>query len=348
VVFLEDAEYYAYFIKDKVIKNFTILSVVVFFIFGSIYITNGNTLLGALELFFGLLLILNLYGYNIHDNQKIASLILLFSIYIMSLVIYVTGGIGNTGYLWLLFIPIFTFVLLEDKIAKVSLIGYVLVLFFLETLHYIDVWNSPYSMAEVRQTFLVFGIFIYIIYFNEMLKMGVKKVLAKKNAELKRLSTMDHLTNIYNRSYIFELVKIEMQRSKRNKKPMSLIFFDIDNFKNINDTYGHSRGDELLKRSCELFKNITRKVDTIGRWGGEEFIIVCSETDLDSAKDLCERLRYELSMHKFSFDEEITASFGVVQYNFTYSIDELIEKADNCMYEAKKSGKNKVIAYESL
>lgn len=125
--------------------------------------------------------------------------------------------------------------------------------------------------------------------------------------------------------------------------PLSMILFDIDNFKSINDTYGHLRGDDVLKTLAHSIKNTIRNTDLFVRWGGKEFIIIAPSTALNSAQSLAENIRK--SVEHFDFEEvgSITCSFGVTAYQQGDSLDSMVKRIDEAMYEAKTNGKNRVI-----
>jgi diguanylate cyclase (GGDEF)-like protein len=158
--------------------------------------------------------------------------------------------------------------------------------------------------------------------------------------ELRHLSVTDVLTNAYNRRYFTHKLEEEIERSKRADRKFSLIMLDIDCFKSINDRFGHNAGDLVLKSMAELIKNRIRKIDTLARWGGEEFIILLPDTTVKNAACLAEELRESISRMDIPGVGSVTASFGVAGYCPEDTIDTLVNKADNMMYEAKAAGRN--------
>ena len=137
--------------------------------------------------------------------------------------------------------------------------------------------------------------------------------LALFNIQLEELSVTDTLTQLFNRSKLDEVVQYELERARRSKQPFSLILLDVDEFKAVNDTHGHQVGDDVLKSLANLLKNNTRSSDTLGRWGGEEFMLICPDTDADAAKILGEKLRLAVASHLFPVVKQKTASFGLNQ-----------------------------------
>lgn len=177
--------------------------------------------------------------------------------------------------------------------------------------------------------------------------------LEKANREIKLLSRTDSLTGCYNRGYLNELLPREITRALRYKRPLALAMCDIDNFKKINDTYGHQCGDEVLKKLVRSISEVIRAdTDWLARYGGEEFLIVLPETQLGNASGLAERLRKNIAKNAIETQEDkisITASFGVTGFNSSTSPksitpEALIHMADKYLYAAKNQGRNKVIS----
>lgn len=158
--------------------------------------------------------------------------------------------------------------------------------------------------------------------------------------ELWLLAVTDALTNVYNRRYFTQKLEEEIERATRSGSNFSLVMLDIDRFKNVNDRYGHNAGDLVLKSMAEMIRNRIRKIDTIARWGGEEFVLLLPETDVNAAMSLAETLRKQLSQMEIPGVGQITASFGVAGYFPEDTVDTLVNRADQRMYEAKSAGRN--------
>jgi diguanylate cyclase (GGDEF)-like protein/PAS domain S-box-containing protein len=162
------------------------------------------------------------------------------------------------------------------------------------------------------------------------------------NKLLEKQAKTDALTGIFNRMKFDEILAKEIQRSKRNRVPLSLIICDIDHFKIINDQYGHQAGDKVLKRLTRLISTNIRSIDFFARWGGEEFVILSPGTDINGAEILAEKIRKKVESHIFSDPEHLTLSFGVASYRTGDNAAKLINRADEAMYEAKENGRNRV------
>ena len=160
--------------------------------------------------------------------------------------------------------------------------------------------------------------------------------------ELEKVASTDMLTQLDNRKKTDEFIRFNIDKYKRTKEPFSIIILDIDLFKEINDTYGHDVGDMALKEFAKILKDNVRTIDKVGRWGGEEFMIVCTGTDCSRAKVVAEKLRIKIQENEFEYIGSITASFGVAEYDEEMSFQELYNRADKALYIAKNEGRNRV------
>lgn len=164
--------------------------------------------------------------------------------------------------------------------------------------------------------------------------------------EMEKIASTDKLTGIYNRRMLDEILQIEIEVAQRHSSELSLIIIDIDHFKDVNDNYGHLIGDETLKTmSSIIFENI-RTSDIFGRYGGEEFLIICTQTNKDNAFILAEKLRTIVGKYNFNKIGTKTISLGISRYEKNDSIESLFKKADEALYCAKESGRNKTVIYE--
>ena len=160
---------------------------------------------------------------------------------------------------------------------------------------------------------------------------------------VEELSITDQLTKLYNRLKIEEVFKTEIHRAQRYGTPFSAILLDIDHFKSVNDNYGHDVGDEVLKDISNILKSSVRKTDIIGRWGGEEFLVIASDTDKENTVVLAEKIRKSIESHNFKTIGKKTSSFGVTGYKDGDTQEDIVKRADNALYKAKDNGRNMVI-----
>lgn len=164
----------------------------------------------------------------------------------------------------------------------------------------------------------------------------------EKEAQLERLATTDMLTGLVNRSQFDLLLKSELNRHDRYSRPLSLIMLDLDYFKDINDSYGHDVGDQVLVELSHLLKSNLRKADCCARWGGEEFMLLAPETSLDQAVRLADKICNAIKHTAFPIDGCVTASFGVVEVHSKESSKSVMKRVDNALYQAKDKGRNRV------
>lgn len=184
-----------------------------------------------------------------------------------------------------------------------------------------------------------------------------EKVLLEREETLRLLATTDPLTNLFNRRHFSDLAETEIRRMLRYKRPLAAIMFDIDHFKQINDTYGHVIGDMVIKMIADATKALIRRPDIAARYGGEEFIILLPETSAWDAINIAERLRQQIEQTTVETEAgsiHVTASFGINDYldkNDYGSIEVLLAKfisyADQALYSSKSSGRNRVTVYKS-
>ncbi len=167
-------------------------------------------------------------------------------------------------------------------------------------------------------------------------------------AVLQQTARTDYLTQLPNRRAMIQIMDKEAARFERSEHPFSLVLLDIDHFKAINDSYGHDGGDEILVRIAKHMHGWMREKDVLARWGGEEFLILLSDTDVDQATEQAERLRAAIEAQTFSVqqgDTRVTASLGVAGYLSNQGIDSCIKNADIALYRAKSGGRNRVVTY---
>lgn len=166
--------------------------------------------------------------------------------------------------------------------------------------------------------------------------------LGHKSAELEKLSETDRLTGLTNRMKLEEILDRECRRSSRSSQPLSVIMLDVDGFKAINDTFGHHAGDQVLKDLSWILEDQIRTIDTVGRWGGEEFLMICPGTGVMGAGILAEKLRTCIQAHEFPVGGPCTCSFGISGFHGGERPEDMVIRADQAMYQAKSLGRNRV------
>ncbi|WP_419765897.1 MAG: GGDEF domain-containing protein [Arcobacter sp.] len=219
-------------------------------------------------------------------------------------------------------------------------------------------FSFPYNKYSFLFFCVAYLMVSYLLYFyryyeimrfksiNEELENIVKertKELEISNKKLEKLASTDGLTKLLNRTKLNDSLETEIKRASRFKHIFGVIILDIDYFKSTNDTHGHNVGDKVLEEFASILKTKTRVTDIVGRWGGEEFVIICPQTNIEGIKKLAEELRYAIESNSFSIIGQKTASFGITLYCEGDTIKSLISRADKALYKAKEEGRNKVV-----
>jgi len=176
--------------------------------------------------------------------------------------------------------------------------------------------------------------------------MAVRQDITAKK-EIEKISVTDRLTGIFNRVKLDKVIKDEHHRFERYSEVYSIVLFDIDHFKSVNDTHGHLVGDYVLQELAVVTQKNLRETDIFGRWGGEEFLVICPHTDEPGATMLAEKIRESIESHPFDHVKKITASFGVASINMVDGYNSLFKSVDDALYEAKKTGRNKVCSVKA-
>jgi diguanylate cyclase (GGDEF)-like protein len=221
----------------------------------------------------------------------------------------------------------------SEKLIKLIDIG--IYKFLQKPVDYRDLLSTITSISEklkIRKSF-------------KQLKSEVKSI-RNNNVILNQLAITDKLTSIYNRRYLDNILLEKIEKfNKKEQKKLSIIFIDIDDFKKINDNFGHVKGDKVLVEFSEIIKYNIRTEDIFGRWGGEEFIII-SESSLETTVEIANKLKNVIEKHTFCKDLELTSSFGITTCKYNDTLSTIIQKADYALYQAKKNGKNQAFLIE--
>jgi diguanylate cyclase (GGDEF)-like protein len=184
------------------------------------------------------------------------------------------------------------------------------------------------------------------VHFLHTTAADAEQALIHANKKLASLATTDPVTNLVNRRIILSRIEQEKERMQRGGKPFALIMLDVDHFKNINDQYGHGAGDFVLVNLAELITVSIRKQDEVARWGGDEFLVLLPETDLEGGNTVAEKIRSRINTVPFYYRDtliSVTATFGVGVCEPNSGIGSVIRKADQALYQGKQSGRDRII-----
>lgn len=183
---------------------------------------------------------------------------------------------------------------------------------------------------------------------NQYLQQQLRLIsLMEENVRLNYLIRKDKLTSLYNKAYIEEQLDVQCGMVRRYHRECSIIFFDIDHFKRINDNFGHSVGDEVLIAISSLISNHIRSTDMFARWGGEEFLLLLPETGIEEAKIVANKICSLVEQHDFDIVKKVTISLGVTSVLASDTVLSILNRVDKALYKAKHSGRNQVVVYQS-
>lgn len=204
---------------------------------------------------------------------------------------------------------------------------------------------SQFSFEEDHKLSLIMlQIFIFTVTFFILMMTAQRCQNIRVLEEKEKLTLIDALTQVGNRRFFTQTLKEELDKSRRYDYPVSLIIFDIDHFKQINDTFGHIAGDSILKELSDLISTQLRSSDHLARWGGEEFTIVLPESHLSEGVATAEKLRKAIESHPFSICRQVTCSFGVIECIDDKTVESAIDRVDDKLYQAKEAGRNRVVS----
>ena len=254
---------------------------------------------------------------------------------------------SNYGGSWNYFIKIFDVILfllviyiLPNKLINKFVISNILkVVFFYTAYQSIDIETLDFiaGIAYTSIIHLVIFLLSYKIAYHQRLKY-------LSDMELKYLSEIDNLTGIYNRNKLDIEVGKWIKLKQRYGFDLSIIFLDFDNFKDINDEYGHVEADNILKKSVKKIESVIRETDIFGRWGGDEFVILLPKTNKSESLKLAKRIRLSLYEENEDLSVPVTCSYGLTSVSKEDSLNKLLDRVDSLMYDAKDAGRDKIVS----
>ena len=206
--------------------------------------------------------------------------------------------------------------------------------------------DRKYTRREVGENDL-----LLLELLAEMAGSAINRI--EMNRDLERRASLDELTQVYNRRRWLESAEHSLKTAKRYGGALSMIILDIDNFKSINDTWGHQSGDKVLRETAAIIREYSREADVVGRYGGEEFVILCPRSDLSNTVEVAERLRKIIEATPFGVPRRVTATFGVAQATWeeieSLDVDSILSRADKALYAGKsREGKNCVVTWNEI
>lgn len=237
--------------------------------------------------------------------------------------------LGIVGALWSYPAIVTFYFLLPERyawIANVLLLGVALP----------ESWNTFDGPIAARYTATLIVISVFAAVFV--------RFITRQQLELEEAAVTDSLTGLFNRALLQNDLEQAQQQSHRTGSPMSLLMIDLDNFKQVNDSHGHHKGDEVLREIGDYLRKHTRAADTVFRYGGEEFLALLYDTSVDAARVVAEKIRVDLEGLRLLPDRQVTASIGIAELGPGETIDSWLKRADDNLYLAKSCGRNRVVA----
>jgi diguanylate cyclase (GGDEF)-like protein len=352
--------------KERTLLFFFLVAIISSTVMGVINILFISTLSGYILFSYALISsVFTILFMQSHLSCVLSSRLLIAITYLIIIALFLISPLLINATAWLYLFPMASIVLLNKKDAISWNISFIITLiisiyFSLPLMQYtlLEAFILIASLTTLSTLFFYFVITIrhaqsvvketsqQLTTLNHSLEAKVQErtnTLEELNKKLLDKTQKDALTGLYNRGYLYERLEQEMTRFKRYETPFSIIFLDIDHFKKINDTYGHIAGDSVLKELSALLHSELRTLDIIGRFGGEEFIIILPNTPVAYAHTVAQKLRLEIANSIRIEDHKITSSFGVTQMGKKDDDKTLIARADKALYQAKLSGRDAVM-----
>jgi len=338
------------------IVHFTMSLGIIFLLFlGAVALYEKNVPLAITDYLIALTVILNLV--YLHNTKRINVSIFIGIIMTASFFFWllVYGGVGQTAFVWYYTFPLFSVFVLGPKkgtVMAIILIAAAIVFFLLDD-YFPNMAQYPMDF-KIRfvPSYLTVALFSYLSEnFRDNAQVKLKMAydtmehrvqertaeLQEKNEQLQLVSQTDALTGLKNRMKLDEILQHEIALAERYpERTFCIILMDLDHFKSVNDNFGHIAGDQVLVRFAGVLKKNTRSTDTLGRWGGEEFLMICPSMGLDNIYILAEKLRRAICDETFPIVEKLTTSIGITCYHKGDNINSIVKRADKALYEAKE------------
>lgn len=307
-------------------------------------LTNKNITLASILFIVSFIFPLGPITQKITNNYRLSSSIILYQLYILMFYLLYSGGANNTGPLWIFMTAPVTFFICGLRLGTFNLLIFTSIFSSILLLP-IDVLLATKYPLDFK--FRLISSFVTVSALSGLYEYSREtsyKVLQEVRDKFENLAKIDPLTQLSNRRDATQVIEYEQRRLIRNNTELSIIICDVDNFKNVNDEYGHDTGDYVLIELAKIFKKCVRTQDTVARWGGEEFLFILPYTNSEQAGLTAKKIHKTIKectplckSHQF----EITVSMGICTIVGNNNIESAISSADKNLYKAKNSGKNR-------
>ncbi|HEY9050590.1 MAG TPA: GGDEF domain-containing protein [Gammaproteobacteria bacterium] len=337
-------------IRRKIILIYLFSSIGFIFLlgFGIASLVNHNYLIGTTILIASIFSLINFLLFIKTSKLPRASHGVSIIIILVSLFLIINGGVENTGPLWTYStIPLILFLQGHIKgliILLIYLCCSILFMFIPSELHSYENYSNAFKIRFIAS----YAAFLMLSWVYEYTAHQTYQRWRKLTSLFAEQARTDVLTGISNRRDIMEKLEYENMRAERRQEQYTILLIDIDHFKSINDNYGHDAGDAILYEVANTIKNTLFQRDLIGRWGGEEFLVILPDTNNENAAAAAEKIRVSVQESLIKYGNEyinVSISIGLATSDTNYNPTDYIKAADNCLYQAKSSGRNCVVSH---
>lgn len=337
-------------------------SIIITVVMGIYRYVHENSIVSVFDFGFALLSALLLFLLRRRKERiEFVATVLLLAAFMLFVTIFVFATMQSTRIATFFLLVASAFYLKGVKVGNYWLLAVISVI---GIIHFSGIIDPGYTNLDIFATYIYLLSFYIILRLYESVKMSHTRSLIDLNANLEQLvkqrteelmhekemlrvaSTTDQLTQLFNRYRMDQVFNEAADKMKNGGKPFSIILIDVDHFKKINDLYGHNTGDTFLKEIADILRASFRESDTVGRWGGEEFLIFLPNTRLQEAESMGDRLRRSVEGHAFAHVGHQSVSLGVATLYPDETLKSLIHRADKALYTAKKGGRNRVVIME--
>ncbi len=270
-----------------------------------------------------------------------------FSVSVIRTLPLESNGTLNVPIIYIAIIYGFAFVFYYPPKWSITIYGFATLLLIIMMVVYDATLFKTTLLPDILSNKVIALIASFISYRRYEKDYYQTQIISQKNKELTKLSEIDMLTQVSNRRHINQCINAAHQLALAEGIPYAILIIDIDHFKHVNDTYGHQKGDLILVEFAHRLQNHIRKQDAVGRWGGEEFIVLCHQTNTEEALIVANKLNKQIHSEPFAAHLNISCSIGIsVWSDATESTHDMLYQADQSLYQAKNQGRNRVIIYE--
>lgn len=333
------------FHQSNVVSLFALVGMSIAAAMGIIGVFNQNLVLSSYLFIASFTYFVGYYANKKFNNLKLSSILVLYTLYVLMFYLVYSGGVGNTGPLWIYIVaPVSVFIHgLKRGLFDIAIFVTIISIIMFTPVDIIA--HAAYSNEFKLRLLYSFLTITFLSALYEYSREKSYRHALDLSEKYQKLAHKDSLTQLSNRREALLVLKKELARKMRRQEPLAIILCDIDHFKNINDIYGHNAGDKVLTDLAEIFTRNIREQDCVSRWGGEEFLFILPQTTASSAYIFAQKIQDKLQQHIVQYEKDsisVRASMGIEEINDNQSIDEAINNADKSLYQAKSAGRNQI------